>query len=333
MRGLPVLKTYRIENNRICESQEEDCPILVFTAPTDAERQRLIGTYLVDDHTLASALDPDEISRLEYEPNHVAVILKRPRNYSNQDDLRFKVASIGVFIFSDKLVIVMADEIPILEFDQKRLVKVGNLKDVFLKIVSGTISHFLAHLRVINQISESIEQKISTSMENKYLLNMFTLQKSLVYYLNGISYNAALFEKLKNGVVKVGFNQEQVETLDDIIIENGQCLKQADIYTNILSGLMDARASIVNNNLSLLIKRLTIINIVFLPITFIASVGGMSEYTAMTRSIPMWLSYLLFSVAMAVIAFGTYMVLRKINYEKTKREPLVKPRRKPTSPS
>ncbi|MBN2353713.1 MAG: magnesium transporter CorA family protein [Spirochaetales bacterium] len=327
-----MLKTYRFENNRICESQEADCPILVFTGPDEAERHSLTGTYLVDEHTLASALDPDEISRLEYEPDHIAIILKRPRNYSSQDDLRFKVASIGVFIFADKLVIVMSDEIPILEFDQKRLVKVGNLKDVFLKIVFGTISHFLAHLRIINQISESLEQKINTSMENKYLLNMFTLQKSLVYYLNGISYNASLFEKLKNSVVKVGFNQDQVETLDDIIIENGQCLKQAEIYTNILSGLMDARASIVNNNLNLSIKRLTIINIVFLPITFIASVGGMSEYTLMTRSIPIWLSYLLFSVAMAGIAFGTYFVLRKINYERTKRERLPKPKRKPPSP-
>ena len=82
---------------------------------------------------------------------------------------------------------------------------------------------------------------------------------------------------------------------------------------------MDARASIVNNNLSILIKRLTIINIVFLPITFIASVGGMSEYTVMTEGLPIGLSYLFFMLAMGVVALVTYIIVKKLGFE-TKRK-------------
>ncbi len=317
-----MLKTYRIDNCQFCEAAENEGPILVFTRPDEAERRLLTHTHLVDEHTLASALDPDEISRLEHEPDHLAVIIKRPRNYSSADDLLFKVASIGVFVYADKIIIVMGEEIPIFEFDQKHFRKMGDLKDAFLKIVFGTISHFLAHLRIINQISEALEQKINTSMENRYLLNMFTLQKSLVYYLNGISYNAALFEKLKNSAAKVGFGQEQVEMLDDIVIENGQCLKQAEIYTNILSGLMDARASIVNNNLSLLIKRLTIINVVFLPLNFFAGMGGMSEFSMMTQGIPWWIAYSVFAVAMSGIAVFMFKVLSRISYQGGRRKEL-----------
>ena len=133
---------------------------------------------------------------------------------------------------------------------------------------------------------------------------------------------------MRNATAKMGFSPEQFEQLEDTIIENNQCLKQADIYTNILSGVMDARASIVNNNLNLLIKRLTIINIVFLPITFIASMLGMSEFTLMTQRFPMWLSYGAFAIAMTAIAFGTYLVVRKINYERQKKNRLPKPEKR-----
>jgi magnesium transporter len=319
-------KTYQLANDRLCEIQEKDGPILVFVNPDKAECKYLADTHRLDEHTLGSALDPDEISRLEFEPDHTAIILKRPKNYSSMDDLLFKVTSIGVFIYSEKIIIVMAEDIQIFEHDPKHTMKIRSIKDVFLKILFGTITHFLMHLKIINQISEALEQKINTSMENKYLLNMFTLQKSLVYYLNGITYNVTLFEKLKNAALKVGFTPEQMEVLEDTAIENLQCLKQAEIYTNILSSLMDARASIVNNNLSLLIKRLTIINIVFLPITFIASLGGMSEFSAMTQGLPMWVSYSIFTAAMVAIAFGTYLVVRRINYERKQRA--IPPRRR-----
>ena len=100
--------------------------------------------------------------------------------------------------------------------------------------------------------------------------------------------------------------------MEDIIIENNQCNKQAEIYSNILTGLMDARGSIVNNNLNILIKSLTIINIVFTPINILASMGGMSEFTMMTKNIDWRLSYLLFTLGMIGIAFFTYFILNLI---------------------
>ena len=98
-------------------------------------------------------------------------------------------------------------------------------------------------------------------MENRYLLNLFTLEKSLVYYLNAINSNGMVIEKIRHNAAKIGFSQESLELLDDIIIENDQCLKQAEIYSNILTGLMDARGSIVSNNLNVLMKTLNIITV------------------------------------------------------------------------
>jgi magnesium transporter len=125
-------------------------------------------------------------------------------------------------------------------------------------------------------ITDSLEDKISSSMENKYLLNLFTLEKSLVYYLNAINSNSMLIEKLKTNAAKIGFSPEGLEFLDDIIIENSQCYRQAEIYSNILASMMDARASIVSNNLNVLMKTLNIITIGIMVPTFVVSAFSMN---------------------------------------------------------
>ena len=179
--GGVMLKVFKIEECKMVNCDEKTGQILVYISPTKDECRSLIDNYNLDEHTLNSSLDPDEVSRLEFEDDHIAVILKRPENYSSEDNLLFKVTSIGAFLFKNKLIIVMPEDIQILE--NKHNMKLMNLNDVFLKLLYGAISHFLGHLKVINMISDSLEQKISSSMENKYLINMFTLGKSLVYYL------------------------------------------------------------------------------------------------------------------------------------------------------
>ena len=108
-------------------------------------------------------------------------------------------------------------------------------------------------------------------MENKYLINLFSLEKSLVYYLNAINSNGVLIEKIRHNAARIGFTQEKMELLDDIIIENNQCYRQAEIYSNILASLMDARVSIVSNNLNVLMKTLNIITIAIMVPTFVVS--------------------------------------------------------------
>jgi len=267
-------KYYDITGNKVTETQSSDCQILVFANPDENEKKQLVQNYLIDEHTLNSALDPEETSRLEFEPDHIAMIFKRPKNYSAQDRLQFKVASMGMFLYKNRLIIVVSEEIPL--FVGKQFVTVSSLTGVFLKLIYNSIYHYLEHLRVINMISDEIENKITTSMENKYLLHLFSLEKSLVYYINAINSNGFVFEKLRNNGAKIGFSEKELETLDDIIIENSQCMRQAEIYSNILGGLMDARASIVNNNLNLLMKTLNLITIGIMVPTFVVSAFSMN---------------------------------------------------------
>jgi magnesium transporter len=108
---------------------------------------------------------------------------------------------------------------------------------------------------------------------------------------------------------KLDFTKQQVDFLDDIVLENRQCARQAQIYSTVLSGLMDARGTIINNNMNVLLKNLTLINIVFLPLNLIASIGGMSEYSMMTHGMSLRTAYFVFSLAMVVIGWLTWFVL------------------------
>jgi len=268
-------KDYQILGCKVVEGcSAEAFPVFVFVEPDKDEKRYLVEDLKIDEHTLNSALDPDELSRLEFEPEHVALIFKRPKNYSGKDQFLFRTGSVGAFLFKDKLILVLGEDAPI--FDGKLFNKVGTLNDLMLRLIFRSVYHFLEHLKIISMISDELEQKVNASMENKYLINMFTLEKSLVYYLNAINSNAMLIEKLKMNAAKIGFVPEEIEFLDDLLVENSQCVKQAEIYSNILASMMDARVSIVSNNLNMLIKTLTILTLMVMVPTLVVSAFSMN---------------------------------------------------------
>jgi len=269
-----MLRRYQIENSKIVETADEKAPVLLYVNPDESEKRSLVDTYQVDEHTLNSALDPDEQARLECEPNHIAFIYKRPKNYSGDDQLLFKASTMGVFYFGELLILVVAEDTSL--FEGKQLAKVGSLRELMIRLIYRAIYHFMEHLRIINTIADDVEQKINKAMENRYLINLFTLQKSLVYYQNAVNSNGALIEKIRHNAPRFGFTQEELELLDDIVIENNQCYRQAEVYSNILASLMDARASIVSNNLNVLMKTLNIITISIMVPTLVVSIFSMN---------------------------------------------------------
>ena len=304
-----MLKQFHLVDNKICESKNNDCPVKIYVSPNEEEKKYLIEHYLIDEHTLASALDPDELSRFEIEPNHLALIYKRPKNYSAKDQLLFRTHTIGLFYFKDLLIIVMNDDINL--FDGKQFHKIASINELVLKLIYRSIIHFTEHLKVMNMISSELEMKINKAMENRYLLNMFTLEKSLVYYLNAINSNGVLIEKVKLNTAKFNFNTEEMELLDDIVIENNQCYKQAEIYSNILASLMDARASIVSNNLNILIKILNIITIGIMVPTLIVSIFSMNVKLPLFQEHPLAFWFILgLSGLSAFIVFFVWRMLK-----------------------
>lgn len=304
-----MIRHYSIEAGRLVEGSAPG-PVIAYIAPTEQEMAEIVQQHHIDQHDLQSALDPDEIGRIEVADDHLALILKRPQNYSSKDNFLFRVMSTGVFLFKEKLVIIAATDVAL--FEGKQASKVANLHDVLLRLINTTQAHFMGHLRVINMMSESLEQKINSSIENKHLLNMFTLEKSLVYFLSALNDNSSVLSKLKAWAARHGFTTENVELLDDIVLDNQQCLTLAQTYSNILSGLMDARASLVSNNLNVMMKNLNAVVIAVAVPSFLAGVGGMSEFSALTGGTARaFIAYPLFLLGMLGIGVLTYFLIKR----------------------
>lgn len=306
---------FELKNGTVIPTLPEMGNILVYALPSDSEKKELLETLKIDQHTLESALDPDEISRVEFTPEYLYIIWKRPNTASFKDALKFEVSSVGIVLKQGRLTLILGESS--LPFGSKEFQGITSLNGVILKFLLHTIHHFLGHLKAIRQLNAELQSKLNLSMENQYLLQMFNLSESLIYYLNALEANASALTKLRVIAEKIGFAKEEQDMLDDIIIEHQQCSKQVQIYSDVLSDLMDARGNIINNNMNILLRNLTLINVVFLPLNLIAGIGGMSEYTRMTEGIDWRIAYALFFLTMIVLGVLTWVFLvRQINRQK-----------------
>ncbi|MFH1709340.1 MAG: magnesium transporter CorA family protein [Planctomycetota bacterium] len=306
---------FKLDQGHVVECTDGSGNILLYVEPDDNDKAELLKCN-IDPHNLTSAQDPNELPRLELEEDHLLAIFKHPKHYSAKDNFIFKINSVGLFLYKDRLIVIAPSDLTV--FDGRTYHKVQNLQMLFLRILSTCINHFMSHLQVINEIAGELEEKIMRAMENRYLLLMFSIEKSLVYYVNAISANGRVIERLKTNARNTqteGLTPEMLEYVDDLAIENAQCLEQAQVYVNVFGGLMDARASIVSNNQNVAIKRLTVVNVVFMPINVLAGIGGMSEFTMMTTGIPWPIAYGCFLIGLSAIGLFTYYIVKRMELQ------------------
>lgn len=266
-------KCYKLEGGRLHPSEEADADVVVVVSPTASQRDILIQSHQIDEHTFNSALDTDELARIEYEDDYTAIIFKKPKSYTSDDQFQFKVSSFGIFLYEDVVVILTDADLPLV--DERRFSKMGSLKSFVLRLLNYSIYHFTEHLKIINKISDEIEQKIESSMKNEYLIYMFSLGKGLTYYLNAINSNDMLLRRLQSAR-SMAFSEMERDLLEDLMIENQQCLRQAEIYSNILANMAGARSSIVSNNLNILMKTLNLVTVGIMVPTFVVSAFSMN---------------------------------------------------------
>ncbi|MEI8347997.1 MAG: magnesium transporter CorA family protein, partial [Pseudomonadota bacterium] len=161
-----MLKKFRIVEGRVIESDETNAEIMVYVSPDESQKSYLVNTLNIDEHTLNSSLDPDELSRLEFEPEHMAMIFKRAKDHFLTDDFLFRVTSVGLFAFKDKLVVVLSDNINI--FEGKQFIRIQTIKDIVIRLLYRSIFHYLEHLKLINLASDDLEKKTNIAIDNKY---------------------------------------------------------------------------------------------------------------------------------------------------------------------
>lgn len=274
-----MIKHYCSEQNRITEieSPGEDCWISLVN-PTEAEVAAMVNQYGIDADAMRSALDTDERSRIETDENYTMVLVNIPNIETHNDKELYDTIPLSIFVVKKAVITVSLEKTPILEAFANGTVRDFNpaMRSRFvLQILYRTSSLFLQYLRSIDRQSEIVENKLHKSTQNRELIELLKLEKSLVYFTTALRSNEVVLEKLfKNDNIKK--YQEDEELLEDVIVENKQAIEMANIYSGILSGMMDAFASVISNNLNVVMKVLAIITAVLSVPTMIFSAYGMN---------------------------------------------------------
>ncbi|HRV44094.1 MAG TPA: magnesium transporter CorA family protein [Smithellaceae bacterium] len=305
-----MLTRYNIIDKQFVASGQNSGCFWVLNSPDARERAQFQEKFRLDDYDLASIFDEDEVPRLDIAEGRLLLIWKTPESAVVSESVELGVNVVGMALVEDCVALAYTKGNVFLTDREFRNVR--DSRDAMLAFLLRSVRHFIGHLKVIKQISKELEKKITVSMENSHLLQMFSLSEDLVYYLDAMETNAAVLARLRTIGERYGFEARHLEVLDDIILENTQATRQTRIFSTVLSGLMDARGTIVNNNMNVLLKNLTLINIVFLPLNLIASIGGMSEWSMMTQGVSWKVSYALFLIGMLLFGWTTWVIMKKL---------------------
>lgn len=298
-----------LAGKRPLETDEENASIHYYSAPSAAERQELMDKWRIDRHSLDAALDPDEVPRVDFSSKDASIFWKRPTSVRSDRQVLFNVASMGVFLRDDKMIVVVSDDhFPV---GQQAFADVSTTSSFLLRLLGHTIQHYYEHLKVIKMISREMQNKLESSMEKRLLMDMFSLEESLTYYLNALESDGAVLRKLEVNPEKVGFTKEDLDYLDDLRIDHEQCQKLTKIYQEIMDSMVQTREGIMNNSMNVILKNLTIITLVFLPLNLLAGLGGMSEYSSALGGFHKGLGYALLIPLLGGIGWATWWMLAR----------------------
>lgn len=273
---IDIFKTMDGSLQRLTEITE-GCWIAM-TSPSATELMEIAELTKIDINHLRAPLDEEERARIEVEDEYTIIVVDIPTLEKRHDKDRYVTIPLGIIVARDFLITVCLEETPILKCFMD-----GRVRDFYtykktrfiLQILYRNASTFLQHLRTIDRKSEEIERKLHISTQNRELIELLELEKSLVYFTTSLRSNEVVFEKMLK-IDNIKHYPEDEDLLEDLIIENKQAIEMSNIYSGILSGTMDAFASIISNNQNIVMKFLAAITIVLSIPTMIASFYGMN---------------------------------------------------------
>jgi magnesium transporter len=279
-----MIRYYAKKNGQLTEldTPEISCWINVSSPFEPSELEQLSEQLAIPLDFLTDSLDIDERSRYEREDDVRLILINTPilNNKDKENEAIYVTAPIGIILTLDHVVTISGVENPILlKFLEGRIRNFdpSNEQRFVIQIFLENVLRFLECLKKLNRKRNLIEQELYDSSRNAELKHLLRIEKSLVYFVTSLSSNELVKMKMKRtDFLRIRDDEDLADMLEDVIIDNSQALEMANVYTNILSGTMEAYASIVSNNLNVFIQRLTIITIILMVPTLVASFYGMN---------------------------------------------------------
>lgn len=271
---------YYLENLEL--EQADNLSWIKLINPSDEEIEKVSQATGCPSDFLVAALDENEHSRIELEDDFMLIIVNVPYMVSTN---KYDTIPIGIIFSKKSFITVCLGENKVLDYfspNNSKKFSTHKRANFLFTLFLQNAEYYLRYMRFINNITDDLEIKLRKSMENKKLFQLFELERSLVYFITSLKDNNMVTEKLlrlrKNKDIQelIKIDEDDEELLEDAIIENKQAIEMVEMHSNILSGMMDAFASIISNNLNIVMKFLTSITIILAIPTMIASFWGMN---------------------------------------------------------
>lgn len=280
-----IFKT--VEDHLIeCTTLEKGCWVHLQN-PTKEEIDGLNTRFALDPTYLAAALDEEESARIEHDGDQTLIIVDIPYVESEGSGYIYSTIPMGIVLVDEIIITVCTRETPIIaDFTEERVRNFWTFKRTrfILQLLYRNASRFLAYLKQIDKASMHVQDQLEKSSRNQELLQMMKLEKSLVFFSTSLKGNELVMEKLLRQESIMKRFPEDTDLLEDVIIENKQAIEMCAIYRDIMSGTMDAFASIISNNLNITMKVLTSLTVVMAVPTIISSLWGMNVAVPFSQS-------------------------------------------------
>ena len=239
----------------------------------------LLNQLKLDPQFVRAALDEEETSRVEVDDEGTLLIVDLPLAEKQPDNtVLYSTLPLAFLVTGDYVVTIVSKENSIISELEEGLVKgiQPHFRTQFvLKVLYRIVTRYLQFLKQIDKISFVMEKQLHKSMRNKELFQLLELQKSLVYFSTSLKSNEVTLDKILRGRVLKLYEEDQ-DLLEDVLVEIKQAIEMCGIYSSILSGTMDTFASIISNNLNIVMKVLTAITILLAIPTMISGFYGMN---------------------------------------------------------
>lgn len=279
--------------------------------PTNEEVELLINSHNVPRDFIMDVLDTDERSRIEVEEDKVLIILRVP--LSNQNNgIPFITVPLGIIFTNNQIITICSRRTKIISSLIKAVnenkITIANQFDYVLRIFLISAVWFLQFLKEINIQTALIEKDLETATKNKELHRLLSMEKCLVFFITSLKSNEMVLAKMRNGRNLQGIDHDE-DLMEDVIIETKQALEMANVYSDIQSGMMDAFASIISNNLNVIMKQLTAVTIILMIPTLVASMYGMNVPNGFEDS-HLAFGYVI-SISVILVLIGIFTFKRK----------------------
>lgn len=227
---------------------------------------------------LKAALDEEESSRIDIEDNNVLFIVDIPFTEMEENSLTYDTYPLGIIHTGKEIITVCLKNNKILnDFINNNIRSFYTFKRsrFMLQILYRISSYFLLYLRQIEKKSLMLQKKLHKSMSNQVLMQLLSLQNSLVYFSTSLKANEITLEKMLKLEIMQKYEEDK-DILDDVIIETNQAIEMTSIYANILNATMDASANVISNNLNFVMRILASVTIVMAIPDVFSGIFGMN---------------------------------------------------------